>query len=183
MCEITYNRKAYKDCPNVTGGARTADLLRFGFTPEELATKRILSVAAGFGGTATLAGPQIYGIDPFMGRIGAPGPTVPFTPSTQRCVIGIAERLPFPTGYFDVAYSRNGVGYYPRQIHSETALREMLRVIDPVLGVVVFNWGQEMRPHVLNPVLQKFQDMGYLVQISGNRIFMFHPEYHNITRE
>jgi len=162
-------------CPNVTGGETLEQLLMFGFTREELQSKTILSVGAGFSGTCTLYGAHIHAIDPFMGRVGAPGPTSPIKHATNRCYRAHAEALPFPTGFFDVAFSYKAVGFYPNQLDLEYALREMLRVVIKDTGVVVFNWGQEMKPAFINHVLTLLHIEGYVTPVRGNVIFLYHP--------
>ncbi len=69
--------------------------------------------------------------------IGKMGISVP-----ERSMRALAEELPFKDESFDIAYSVKTVGFYPKNINLNKALREMLRVIKKETGIVCFNWGQ-----------------------------------------
>ena len=141
--------------------------------------KKILDVGCGCSGDALKYGDQIYGIDPNLGQmvqngsvVGKVGATVP-----ERSMRALAEELPFEDESFDIAYSVKAVGWYPRNINLEMALREMLRVVKKKTGVICFNHGQEMTSSIINPVLQKLQKEGYGANANGNWIYITHPQF------
>ena len=96
----------------------------------------------------------------------------------ERSVRARAEELPFKDGSFDVVISTKAVGWYPRQIQTRLALREMLRVCNKETGYSVFNIGQEMTPDIINPVLLELAQNDYFIKIINNCwCLMRHPEF------
>ncbi len=173
----TFDPNAYKGCPNISQGfGRSFSSL----LPDSERNKRILDVGCGNQAGFLMQGPNIYGVDPNLGVFRKDGKVVgnvtPYAPG--KAMRALAEQLPFKDEAFDYAISEKAVGFYPRQINLEMALREMLRVVKKRTGAVYFNVGQEMTDEILNPVLEKLTGEGYIVwPRDGNQVYLTHGEY------
>ncbi len=173
----SFDRRAYVYTPNVTQGWThgLADLIG-----EKNIGKKILDVGCGNTGELLREGPDVWGIDPNLGKLrfygdgenyGSVKVAVP-----ERSVIGIAEELPFADDTFDYVLSTKAVGWYPRQINTALSIAEMLRVSKRKTGSILFNIGQEMTMDILDPVLDKFQLQGIEVFVREDWCVMKHPD-------
>lgn len=172
---------AYKRTPNVSAGWEHG-LASIGIDPRAIPNSRILDVACGNAGDTLLEAPNIFGVDPNLGtyRFYGDGKDYGCIPVSvpERSVRAVAEELPFPDGAFQIVFSTKGVGWYPKQINTELALREMLRVAADPGGAVVFNVGQEMTRDVLDPILDKLNgDVCEIVHNDDDLVILGHPEY------
>ena len=179
------NRQAYKFCPNVTQG--WDDGLQTLLLNAQDKHKRILDVGCGNQGDLLREGPDIWGVDPNLGTLrfngdgkdyGKIGLAVP-----QRSVAALAEELPFADESFDITLSTKAVGWYPRQINTRLALREMLRVTKKKSGYVTFNVGQEMTHDHLYDVLDELGSEGYKMMQDPEGIWylILHPECEGVN--
>ena len=173
-----FNRGAYKYCPNITTGWERGFNSLF---QDSEKNKMVLDVGCGNQAEFLREGPHIYGIDPnlgiqrFLGDEKIHFTVRPYAP--ERAIIALAEELPFREEVFDYAISMKAVGWYPRQINLEMAVREMLRVVKKKTGVVFFNVGQEMSGDVINPVLEKLASQGFNVNVDRDLVIMSNPDY------
>jgi len=174
-----FNPKAYERSRFVTHGWHR-DLRTLGLSKKNVENKRILDVACGDHGAAVGEGPHVFGIDPNLGILrffgdgknyGSIRPKVP-----ERSVRGLAEQLPYKDEVFDFAFSTDGVGWYPKNIHFEMALMEMLRVIKKKTGLVIFNIGGEMEPEIIDPILDHLKEKGYNLTYLGVICTISHPD-------
>jgi ubiquinone/menaquinone biosynthesis C-methylase UbiE len=165
-----FDPRAYVRSRFVTHGWHR-DLRTLGLRRADVERKWILDVACGDLGRAVGEGPRVFGVDPNLGILrffgdgknyGGLRPLVP-----ERSVRALAEQLPFQDGVFDFALSTDGVGWYPKNIHFEMALSEMLRVIKKPTGRVVFNIGGEMEPDIIDPVLVDLETKGFKLNVRG----------------
>ena len=174
-----FDPNAHRYCPNVTFGWELG--FNSVFTETER-NKMILDVGCGVQAEFLQEAPNIYGIDPNLGTLRFNGDgkdygkVSPYEP--ERCVKALAEKIPFKDGTFDYAFSTKAVGWYPRHINFEMAVREMLRVVKKDNGVVFFNIGQEMTDEVLSPVLKKIKSEGYHADVFDKELCVLsHPEH------
>ncbi|MFH1500877.1 MAG: class I SAM-dependent methyltransferase [archaeon] len=159
----TFDRNAYKYCGNITDSWDWG-VKSIGFSDEELG-RRILDVGCGCVGAQLSEYGHLFGIDPNLGimRFNGDGEVAryvrPAVPS--KSLRALAEELPFKDESFDFAYSTKAVGWYPKAVNTEMALREMLRVVKKDTGVIVFNIGQEMTKEIINSALLNLHQEGY----------------------
>ena len=146
------------------------DLTTLGFTEQQIKGDKILDVGCGTSAVSTLQGPNIYGLDPNLGK----DCLTIYNP--ERTKKALAEQIPYESGFFDHSFSRNTVGFYPRQINLELAVKEMLRVVKPSNGTVRFNTGQEMDYELLESVIQRLMQEGYEIAKDSNLFVIVHPE-------
>ncbi len=166
--------------PNVTFGWMQG-LGSLGLTDWEIRNKLILDVGCGSNGSVLTEGPNVYGADPNLGRMpnGNGGYFDCHVAVPERAFRDRAEQLLFEDGVFDYVVSTKAVGWYPRQIDTEMATKEMLRVLRRDIGVAIFNVGQEMRPRMINPVLIALGEEGCQVAVSDDSIWVHlrHSEF------
>ena len=154
---------------NITAGTEIP-LTDICFTEEQLATERILDVGCGIHALSNSQGPQIYGVDPFLGHDGK-GVLNP-----DRAKVGVAELIPFADDFFHHSFSWKAVGFYPCQINLEQAVNEMLRVVKPENGTVRFNTGGKMDYELLTELLHNLSRRGYKIGDIGGIVVIIHPE-------
>ncbi|MFH1308316.1 MAG: methyltransferase domain-containing protein [archaeon] len=181
---VNFDRTSYNYCTNVSDGWDHG-LAGIGFSEEE-SRKMILDVGCGFYGEQLGEAENLFGIDPNLGRIMGNGDGIVYRiikPAfPNKSLRALAEELPFKDESFDFAYSTKAVGWYPKSINTEMALREMLRVIKKKTGVIVFNIGGEMPIDIINVVLSKLHSEKYGVNIRNNNwCSMWHPQHERIS--
>lgn len=143
--------------------------------------KMILDVGCGNQAEFLKEGQHIYGVDPnlgiqrFLGDEEIGFTVRPYAP--ERVIRALAEELPFGDNVFDYAISMKAVGWYPRQINLEMAVREMLRVVKKKTGAIFFNVGQEMSDDVINPVLEKLKSQGFNLSVDRELVILSNPDY------